>query len=40
MYVSETVGSKRRGRIVVGWKDRMKEYMHERVADIGGWICE
>ena len=35
MYVS--VGP-RRGRPVVNWKDRVKEYMHERVADGGGEI--
>ena len=30
---SEIVGSRRRGRPVVRWKDRVKEYMHERAAD-------
>ena len=29
---------RRRGRPVVGWKDRVKEYMHERGADRGGGI--
>ena len=33
VYVSETEGPRRRGRPVVRWKDRVKEYMHERVAD-------
>ena len=33
MYVSEMEGPRRRGRSVVRWKNRMKEYMHERVAD-------
>ena len=35
MYVSETEGPRRR-RPVVRWKDRVKEYMHERVADREG----
>ena len=35
VYVSEIEGS-RRGRPVVRWKDRVKEYMHEKVADRGG----
>ena len=30
--------ARRRGRPVVGWKDKVKEYMHERVADRGGGI--
>ena len=34
VYVSVIVGP-RRGRPVVRWKDRVKEYMHERVADRG-----
>ena len=29
----EIVGPRRRGRTVVRWKHRMKEYKHERVAD-------
>ena len=29
---------RRRGRPVVRWKDRVKEYMHERVADRGRGI--
>ena len=33
VYVSETEGPWRRGRPVVRWKDRVKEYMHERVVD-------
>ena len=36
--MSETVCCRRRGRIVVRWKDRVKEYMHKRVADRGGGI--
>ena len=37
VYVNEIEGPKRRGRLVVRWKDRMKGYMHERVADrLGG----
>ena len=35
--MSEIVGS-RRGGSVVRWKDRVNEYMHERVADRGGGI--
>ena len=31
--MSEIVGPRRRGRPVVRWKDGVKEYMHERVAD-------
>ena len=37
-YVCETEGPGRRGRLVLRWKDRMKEYMHERVADSCGRI--
>ena len=33
MYVSESVGLRRREKPVVRWKDWVKEYMHERVAD-------
>ena len=36
--VSETESSSRRGRSFVRWKDTVKEYMHERVADRGGGI--
>ena len=36
--VSEINGPWRRGRSAVRWKDRVKEYMHERVADRGGGI--
>ena len=36
VYVSETKGSKRRGRPDVRQNDRFKEYMHERVPDRGG----
>ena len=38
VYVSETEGHRRRGRPVVRWKDRVKEYRHERVVDRGGGI--
>ena len=38
VYVSETQGSRRRGKPVVRWKDRIKEYMHERVTDRGGGL--
>ena len=38
VYVSGTESPRRRGRPVVRWKDRVKEYMHERVADRGGEI--
>ena len=38
MYMSETEDTRRRGRSVVRWKDRVKEYMHKRVADKGGGI--
>ena len=31
--MSEINDPRRRGRPVVGWKDRVKEYMHERVPD-------
>ena len=33
VYVSETEGLRRNGRPVIRWKDRLMEYMHERVAD-------
>ena len=39
--VSEAEGPRRRGRPVVRWKDRVKEYMHESVDDRRGrsvWI--
>ena len=36
VYVSKIISSSRRGRSVVRWKDRVKEYIHERVADKGG----
>ena len=35
LYVNEIEGPRRRGRPVVRWKDRVKEYMHERGADRG-----
>ena len=35
MYMSEIVGPRRRERPVLRWKDRVKESIHERVAD--GW---
>ena len=38
VYVSESECPRRRGRLVVRWKDRVKEYMHETVADRGGGI--
>ena len=38
VYVSKIVGPRRRGRPVVRWKDRVKEYMHEAVDDRGGGI--
>ena len=38
VYTSKIVGPRRRGRPVVRWKNRVKEYMHERVADRGGGI--
>ena len=31
VYMSETVDPRRRGRAVVRWKDRVKEYMHEEL---------
>ena len=37
VYVSEAEGPKR-GRPVVRWKDRIKEYMHETVDDREGDI--
>ena len=36
--VSEVVEPRRRVRPVVRWKDRVKEYMHERDTDRGGGI--
>ena len=38
VHVSEIVVPSRRGRPVVRWKDKVKEYLHERVADRGGGI--
>ena len=35
VYVSETESPRRRGRPVVRWKDRVKEYMHDKVVDRG-----
>ena len=35
VYVSETKSPRRRRRPVVRWKDRVKEYMHEKGADRG-----
>ena len=37
-YTSEIVNPRRRGKPVVKWKDRVKENMHERVADREGEI--
>ena len=34
--MNETEDPRRRGRPVVRWKDRMKEYLPERVADRAG----
>ena len=36
VYVSETECPRRRGRPVIRWKDRVKEYRHERVVNRGG----
>ena len=36
--VSETEVPRRRGRLVVRWKDRVREYIHDRVADRGRGI--
>ena len=38
VYVSEIERSRRRERPIVRWKDGMKEYVYERVADsvVGG----
>ena len=36
--MSEIVGPRRRGREVVRWKGKVKEYMYERVADREGKI--
>ena len=36
MYVSDVMSPGRRGKPVVRWKDRVKEYMHEIVDDRGG----
>ena len=38
VYVSETDSPRRRGRPVVRWKDRVKKYMDEKVADTGRGI--
>ena len=38
MCVSEIKGPRRRRRPVVRWKDRVKEYMHERGTDRGRGI--
>ena len=38
VYVSEIEGPRRRGKPVARWKDRVKEYMHERVAGRGRGI--
>ena len=37
MYMSETEGPRRRGMPAIRWKDKVKEYMYERV-DRGGGI--
>ena len=36
VYVTKLVVPRRRGRSVVRWKDRVKEYIHERATDRGG----
>ena len=36
VYASEIVSHRRRVRLVVRWKDRMKAYMNETVADREG----
>ena len=33
VYVSETKGTRRRGRPVVKWKDTVEDYIYEIVAD-------
>ena len=35
VYMSETEGPRRRDRSVLKYKDRIKEYMHETVAEKG-----
>ena len=35
MYASKIVDPTRRGKPVVRWKDRVKEYVHERDTDRG-----
>ncbi len=36
VYMSESVGPRSRGRPLVRWRDRVKEYMCERGATRGG----
>ena len=38
IYLGEIVDPMRRGRPVVRWKDRVKEYMYERITDRWGGI--
>ena len=38
VYMSEIHGPRRKGKPLVRWKDRVKEYMHERLADREGGI--
>ena len=38
VYVNQTECPRRKGRPLVTWTDRVKEYMHEGVADRGGGI--
>ncbi len=38
VYVSESVGPNSRGRPLVRWRDRVKEYMCERGAARGGGL--
>ena len=33
VYASETESPRRQGRSVVRWKDRVEEYVHERIAE-------
>ena len=38
VYASETDGPRKRGMPVVRWKDRAKNYIHEKIADRGRGI--
>ena len=37
-HMSKSEGPRRQERPVVRWKDKVKEYMHKRIADRGGGI--